>query len=49
MKERYIAPNAETVNFQNVERLAADDDFVQVTGDYDNVLGFDDLIKPKGW
>ena len=50
MKEFYTAPNAEMVKFQTLERLAAEgDEFLQGTGEYDNVVDFDDLLKPKGW
>lgn len=50
MKELYTAPEAKMLKFQTCERLAEDgDQFIEGTGEYDNVVDFDDLLKPKGW
>ena len=50
MKKFYGAPEAQLLQFQTEESIAADgDDLVQGTANYDNVVDFDDLLKPKGW
>lgn len=48
MNKCYIAPEAELLQFQAEEALA-EDELVQGTANYDNVVDFDDLLKPKGW
>lgn len=48
MRQDYTAPAAELLKFQAEEALA-EDELVQGTANYDNVVDFDDLLKPKGW
>lgn len=48
MRKCYIAPDAQLLKFQAEETLA-EDPLIQESTGYDNVVDFDDLLKPKGW